>query len=84
MAREITRTMARVGWAAAEDLRALLCLMLGLTLAGAPLLIWQITARHLYRDVFAALPPVFALASLALAFLLSGGLLVRFYRLTDR
>lgn len=84
MAREVTRALARVGWAAAEDLRALLCLMIGLTLAGAPLLIWQITARHLYRDAFAQLPAPSVLASLALAFLLSGGILVRLYRLTER
>jgi hypothetical protein len=84
MARKVTRTLARVGWAAAEDLRALFCLMVGLTLSGAPLLIWQITARHLYRDVFAELPTAVVLASFALAFLLSGGVLVRFYRLTER
>ncbi len=84
MAREITQTLARVGRAAAEDLRALLCLMAALTLAGAPLVIWQITARHLYRDVFAQLPAALVLALLALALGLSGCILVRLHRLTGR
>ena len=84
MTRGVTLTIARIGRAAEEDLRALLLLLAGLTLSGAPLALWQIALRGLYRDTVLSLPPALVLASLALALALSGGILHRFYRLTDR
>lgn len=84
MARNVTMALARVGWAASEDLRALFYVLASLTLAGAPLALWQIVARHLYRDAAQHLPPALVLGSLALAALLSGYILHRLYRLLPR
>ena len=84
MARNVTLAIARVGRVAEEDLRALFMLLAGLTLSGAPLALWQIALRGLYRDIALHLPPALLLASLALALALSVGILHRLYRLTDQ
>ena len=83
MTRKLTFTIARFGWAIAGDLRALVYVLLGLALAGAPVGAWHLLTEHLYHDLVAQMPPALLLASLGGAAVLSGALLVRFYRCLD-
>ena len=84
MARRITFTIARFGWAVAEDLKALFYVLIGVAVAGAPLGLWRSTTQGVLRDIVRELPVALVLASFALAGAASGWVLYRLYRFVLR